>query len=152
MKVKIYTQEEYDVGYNIGYKVARRLAIHVNLEINWDQAEEWALIGDDYYLDNAHPESEFLARLDAKLAKLAAEGAEKEKEVKPRKRKNLIRLLLKLLRPLGTPLAPTQHSQASLKHRNSGSRPRVLRLDMCLTSELPQSDFSLFALDVFCFS
>ena len=71
LKTRIYTQEEYEMGFKNGFRVCRRLCLHAEPNLDWSQCAEWVQDPED-------PHMKFPTQAEAEI--LAAEEAEEEEE------------------------------------------------------------------------
>ncbi|XP_021754997.1 uncharacterized protein LOC110720304 [Chenopodium quinoa] len=71
LQVRLYTQEEYEMGYINGFKVARRYALHAEPSLDWSKCALWAQDPEDPHMLYATPTEHEI---------LQAEQAEEEVE------------------------------------------------------------------------
>jgi hypothetical protein len=71
LKTRIYTQEEYEMGFTNGLRVCRRLCLHAEPNLDWSKCAEWIQNSED-------PHMKFPTPAEAEI--LAAEEAEEEAE------------------------------------------------------------------------
>ncbi|XP_021723688.1 uncharacterized protein LOC110691060 [Chenopodium quinoa] len=71
LRVRLYTQEEYEMGYMNGFKVARRLALHAEPSLDWAKCTFWVQDPEDPHMKYPTP---------AEHEILQAEAAEEEAE------------------------------------------------------------------------
>ncbi|XP_021715951.1 plectin-like [Chenopodium quinoa] len=78
LQVRLYTQEEYEMGYINGFKVARRLALHAETSLDWSKCALWAQNPEDPHMLYATPAEHEI--LQAEQAEEEAERQELEAE------------------------------------------------------------------------
>ena len=78
LQVRLYTQEEYEMGYINGFKVARRLALHAEPSLDWSKCALWAQDPEDPHMLYATPAEHEI--LQAEQAEEEAERQELEAE------------------------------------------------------------------------
>ncbi|XP_021740116.1 uncharacterized protein LOC110706506 [Chenopodium quinoa] len=78
LQVRLYTQEEYEMGYTNGFKVARRLALHAEPSLDWAKCALWAQDLEDPHMLYATPAEHEI--LQAEQAEEEAERQELEAE------------------------------------------------------------------------
>ncbi|XP_021725125.1 caldesmon-like [Chenopodium quinoa] len=71
LKVRIYTQEEYELGYKNGFRVCRRVCLHAEPNLDWSKCAAWVQDPED-------PHMKYPTPVEAKI--LEAEEAEEESE------------------------------------------------------------------------
>ena len=71
LKVRVYTQEEYEMGFRNGFRVCRRVCLHAEPKLDWSKCAEWVQNPEDPHMKYATP-------VEAEILK--AEEAEEEAE------------------------------------------------------------------------
>ncbi|XP_021747876.1 uncharacterized protein LOC110713737 [Chenopodium quinoa] len=78
LRVRLYTQEEYEMGYTNGFRVARRLALHAEPSLDWAKCALWVQDPEDLHVK--YPTPVEFEILKAEAAKEEAERRELEAE------------------------------------------------------------------------
>lgn len=72
-KVRIYSQEEYDMGFRNGFRMCRRVCLHAEPKLEWSKCAEWIQDPED-------PHMKYPTPIEAEI--LEAEEVEEEAERK----------------------------------------------------------------------